>query len=135
MLDLSIAPDPVCRLVGWLGENGLKVRSEQADGSLNQHAVWENDSLRVEVTADRGDWSVAIGTPNMSETFHPDEFEAWIDGFPLAGDLSDLDHQVEFITSRWSQVRAAVVGAPRAEDEVRAIGQDYVRRRFGESRD
>ena len=132
--DLSEAPEPICRLIDWLVGNGLQVTYERADGAFNQFARWENDCLRLEMTADRGEWSVAIGTPDMSETFHPDQFEAWIGDFPLVGDLSALYHQVDFITARWPQIGAAVRKAPRAEEEIREIGRDYVRRRFGETR-
>ena len=135
MLELAEAPDSILRLVRWLGEHGLATAHEQANGRFNQHAVWVGDSLRVELTQDRGVWSVSIGSPTMSETFHPDEFEAWIDGFPLAGDLSGLDHQVEFITERWAEVETALQSSADAESELRAIGQDYVRRRFGEPGD
>lgn len=134
-LDLTAAPDSVRRLVMWLDANGLETAHEEMGGPFNQYAVWVGDSLRVEVTQDRGVWSVAVGTPTMSETFHPDEFEAWIDGFLLAGDLSDLDHQVKFITMRWAEVEAALRASPDAESELRAIGQDFVRRRFGEPGD
>lgn len=135
MLDLASAPAPVRRLVIWLDENGFETTQEQADGPFNQHSVWVGDSLRVEVTQDRGVWSMAVGSPTMSDTYHPDEFEAWIDGFPLAGDLSDLDHQVEFITARWAEVDTSVRASSDAESELRTIGQDYVRRRFGEPGD
>ena len=132
MIELADAPDPVRRLVRWLNERGLEIATEQTGGRFNQHAVWVGGSIRVELTQDRGVWSVAVGSPTMSATYHPDEFEAWIDGFPLAGDLSDLDHQVEFITERWAEVEAALQLSGDAEGALRAIGQDYVRRRFGE---
>lgn len=135
MLDLASAPDSIGRLVRWLDANGLATTREQTEGRFNQYVVWVGDSLRVEVTRDRGVWSIAVGLPSMSETFHSDEFEAWLDGFPLAGELSDIDHQVEFITTRWNEVEIAVLANPDAENEIKAIGQAYVRRRFGEPGD
>lgn len=132
MLDLTSAPPAVGRLVEWLTAQRFDLDREQLGGINNQFARFRRTPLVVEVTADRGDWSVGIGLDTMNATFHPDEWEAWHDHFELAGDLSDLDHQVEFITRRWAGVAGSATRRSGAEAQIRAIGVDFVRRRFGE---
>ena len=68
----------------------------------------------------------------MANTFHPDEWEAWLERRPLRRQLSDLDHQVGFITQRWlyaAYVAATDVAA--AEVALESIGLDWVEWRFG----
>jgi hypothetical protein len=131
VLDLAAAPPSVQRLGEWLNAEGFVVSREQHSGVNNRYAELRDESRRVELTTDRGDWSLAIGIVGMSDTYHPDEWEAWLDGFELAGDLSSLDHQVEFIIERWGEAIAAARMLDDAEAQIRAIGVDYVRRRFG----
>jgi hypothetical protein len=64
-------------------------------------------------------------------TFHPEQWEAWLDGYPLAGELCGIGHQVEFITQRWDTAIERARAHPEAEGEVAAIGDDWVQRRFG----
>jgi hypothetical protein len=132
MLDLISAPSSVHRLVKWLLNEGFRLEREQLGGTNNQFARFCRSPHVVEVTADRGDWSISIGLESMSATYHPDEWEAWHGHFDLAGDLSDLDHQIDFVTKRWFEVAANAGHGSDAEAQIRAIGVDFVRRRFGE---
>lgn len=132
MLDLALAPPAVRRLVEWLLAEGFLLKHEQRAGVSNQFVKFGRRALVVDVTADRGDWSVGIGLDTMSDTYHPDEWEAWLDRFELAGELSDLEHQVEFVTTRWVDAAMSAQRLSDAEQQIRAIGIDYVRRRFGE---
>lgn len=132
MLDLISAPTSVHRLVEWLLNEGFRLEREQLGGTNNQFARFCRSPLVVEVTADRGDWSIGIGLGSMSATYHPDEWEAWHGRFDLAGDLSDLDHQIDFVTTRWLEVAADAGHSSDTEAQIRAIGVDFVRRRFGE---
>ena len=132
MLDLISAPTSVHRLVEWLLNEGFHLEREQLGGTNSQFARFSRRPLVVEVTADRGDWSIGIGLEFMSALYHADEWEAWHGHFELAGDLSDLDHQVDFVTTRWPEVAASAGRSADAEAQIRAIGVDFVRRRFGE---
>lgn len=132
MLDLISAPPSVHRLVEWLRNERFRLEHEQLGGTNNQFARFCRSPLVVEITADRGDWSIGIGLESMSATYHPDEWEAWHGHFDLAGDLSDLDHQIDFVTARWPAVAANARHSSDAEAQIRAIGVDFVRRRLGE---
>lgn len=132
MLDLISAPTSVHRLVEWLLNEDFRLEREQLGGTNNQFVRFCRSPLVVEITVDRGDWSIGIGLESMSATYHPDEWEAWDGLFDLTGDLSDLDHQTDFVTTRWSEVASNARHTPDAEAHIRAIGVDYVRRRFGE---
>lgn len=131
MLDLSLAPPSIVRLVAWLHSEGYSIVSEQRAERNNQFAEYRCGSRVIGLTADRGEWSITGGTSSMTDCFHPDEWEAFLDGFELAGDLSDLDHQVDFVTGRWRDAIRIANQQPGAESELRLIGRDYVRRRFG----
>jgi hypothetical protein len=132
MLDLTSASPSVHRLVEWLLNEVFRLEREQIGGTNNQFARFRRSPLVVDVTADRGDWSIGIGLESMSATYHPDEWEAWQDNFDLADDLSDLDHQIDFVTTRWPDIAANAGHSADAEAQIRAIGVDFVRRRFGE---
>jgi hypothetical protein len=89
-------------------------------------------TLRVEIRFERGEWYLGLGLLAMNNTFHPDEWEAWLERLPLNRHLSDLDHQVQFITQRW--MRAADLAATdvaTTEAALMAIGMDWVECRFG----
>ena len=132
MLELTSAPPTVGRLVEWLTAQRFDLEREQLSGINNQFARFRRTPLVVEITADRGDWSVGLGLDTMDATYHPDEWEAWHNHVELAGDLSDIDHQVEFITTQWAGVAGRAMRRSDAEPQIRAIGVDFVRRRFGE---
>lgn len=129
MLDLSLAPNAIADLVNWLSDRDFRVTDEQESGRNNQYAIFVAGDRTVKVTASRGEWSLGIGL--SGRTFHPEQWEAWLDGYPLAGDLASIEHQVEFITGRWDIAVERVREHPGAEEEVAAIGDDWVERRFG----
>jgi len=131
MLDLSLAPPPIHRLVAWLHSEGCSIVSEQAAGRNDQFAEFRCASRIIGPTADRGEWSITVATAAMTDRFHPDEWEAFLDGFELAGELSDLDHQVDFIVGRWQTAIRKANQEPSAESDLRLIGQGYVHRRLG----
>lgn len=130
-IDREAAPEVIGKLLDWLSDEGFAVVAQQASGRANQFARFTGADRVVTITADRGAWSLSAGLEGMDSEFHPDEWEAWLDGFDLAGELSTLEHQVDFLTSRWSCALAAARTIAHAEDEIRAIGRDYMYRRFG----
>ena len=125
------APPPIRRLCDWLEGCGFAVVAEQSAGPSNQFTQFNRDGDMITVVCDRGAWSLSARAAGMSAEFHPDEWEAWRDGFDLAGELSSLDHQVDFLIDRWSAVVESASRVPGAEDAIREIGRDYVNRRFG----
>jgi hypothetical protein len=129
MIDLSLAPDPISHLVKWLGDRGFVIVEERSSGQNNQYAIFSADDLTVKVTVSQGDWSLGIGL--QGRTFHPDQWEAWFDGYPLAGDLADLEPQVDFIVHRWEKAVERARASAGSEAEIAAIGDDWVERRFG----
>ena len=93
---------------------------------------WVSPTLRVEIRSERGEWYLGLGLLVMNSTYHPDEWEAWFDRLPLNRHLSDLDHQVDFITQRWMYAAdLAVADVATTEAALVAIGIDWVERRFG----
>ena len=130
-MDLTHAPTAIHKLVEWLETNGFSIVRSQQDGPYHQYALFSSGDMRVEVRATRGDWDIGIGLASMSRIYHPDEWEAWFGRFALAGDGSDLDHQVDYIENQWLGAVSRARIDESAEDEIRAIDQDYVWRRFG----
>jgi hypothetical protein len=131
VLDLAKAPVSIHRLVNWLDAQGFTVVSEQSADVFNQFAEFRSGDRRVIVRADRGEWDVPIGLVTMKEDHHPDGWEAYLDGVALGNDVSDLDHQVDFIVTRWQNAIEKASTSPDAEARVRRIEDDDVRRRFG----
>jgi hypothetical protein len=131
MLDLTYAPQAIRELAGWLESEGFSVLDLVASDRFNQYVELYSDPLVVEVTATRGDWDVTLGMRGMSRSYPPDTWEAWLDRLPRAGEPSDLDHQVEFIKSRWAEAMARAKIDPLAERELHEIGEDWVHREFG----
>jgi hypothetical protein len=130
VIDTSDAPEPICVLMGWLDQQGFRVTAHESAGRNNQFAEYVAGRRRVKVTADRGEWSLGLGLVGWGESYDPDEWEAWLDGRPLV-DASALERQVAFITKRWALAIDRASRHPDAEAQVRAIGADYVERRFG----
>jgi hypothetical protein len=129
VLDLSLAPGAIARLVEWLLGNGYEVTEQRSSDPNNQYTIFAAGDLLVKVSATRGEWSLGIGM--WGQTFHPQQWEAWPDGYPLAGDLNSIDRQVEFISQRWGTAVDQARDLPEAKTEVTAIGDDWVKRRFG----
>jgi hypothetical protein len=124
-------PEPILCLLEWLDHGDFEIVEQQSSGSANQYARFKHGGCTVSVSRDRGEWSLSAGMDRMEEEFHPDEWEAWLDGFDLAGELSTLDHQVTFLIERWPEALEKAEADPGAEAEIRDIGRDYVSRRFG----
>jgi hypothetical protein len=58
--------------------------------------------------------------------------EAWLERLPLRRHLSDVNHQVDFITRHWLRAAERAAGdVEGAEVALGAIGLDWVQRRFG----
>jgi hypothetical protein len=132
VLDTSKAPYAVQDLWAWLCSQDFEQVSGQTTGQNNQFVELVSGQRLITISVDRGDWSIAIGASWMNDTYHPDEWAAWIGGFDLAGELSDLENQAAFVKDRWAAAIEAAARKRSAEDEIRRIGLDYVRRRFGE---
>jgi hypothetical protein len=130
MLDLSVAPQAVQRLVAWLQTERFVVMAERRDGRNNQYAEFSRGDLAVRISADRGDWTFGLRTANMTDWFHPCEWESWLDGTEMPVDLCGLDDQVNVITERWID-GLATAEIHSLENNLREIGDSYLKRRFG----
>ena len=133
MIDISNAQSSLRFLQEWLAANDFrKTCSQPALVTSDDYEEWVSETLRVEIKSDRGDWYLGLGLVEMNYTFHPDEWEAWLDRLPLRRHLSDLDHQVDFITRRWMHAAdLAVADVATTEAALVAIGLDWLERRFG----
>lgn len=119
-------------LLQWVHNEGFVITKKQRDGVNDQFAEYSDGRRLVDLTVDRGDWSIGIGLVGMQDTYHPDEWEASTGRFDLAGQPSDLERQVGFITSEWAEAISMTRKDQAAEAQIRAIGVDFMRRRFGE---
>lgn len=128
MVHLSNAPDTIKILSDWLYRRGFAVLEQRADGVHHQLLVLARDQWKVRLLNDRGDWSIAVAFGD-GEWIHPDVWEACLENFPLAGELSGLDHQVEFLQQRLPDMKS--VAGPEVERELRHIGEEYMRRSLG----
>ncbi len=129
MLDTTSAPTAIPKLVAWLHEKGFELGAERSSDRGNQYAVYFKQDQLVKITASRGEWSLGIGM--RGQTFHPEQWEAWLDGYPLNDELAGLDRQVDFITQRWDVAAGQARERAGADAEIAKIGDDWVQRRFG----
>lgn len=129
MMDVSEAPSAIRDLLTWLLGRGFQVSEARVCDPVNQDVVFVSGDRTVRIHATSGDWVLGIGL--YGETFHPEQWEAWLDGAPLAGDLDDLYHQVAFIAYRWQAAIERFREHPDAGREIRAIGDEWAWRRFG----
>ncbi len=129
MLDLSSAPPAIPKLISWLLTKGFVLSEERSSDRSNQYALYLKRDQLVKITASRGEWSLGIGM--WGQTVHPEQWEAWLEGYPLAGELAGLDQQVDFITRRWEAAIEQAQERDGAQSEIAEIGDDWVQRRFG----
>lgn len=127
-MDLSELPSTIKTLFNWLEKTGFTILEERREDSHNQLVVLDREGARVRLLADRSEWSIALSF-SLGEWTHPDVWEAYLDQFPLAGDLSNLDHQVQFLQERMHEMIAAA--NTTVEKELRRIDEEYMRRRLG----
>lgn len=130
MVDHRDAPPAMLKLLGWLEATGLQQSEEQVRDRFNQMAIFDDEHTRVRVVVDRGDWSVGVGITAFDSTFHPDVWEAYLNGLDRAND-SSLEHQVDFLVTRWADARRAAMADADAEGTLRAIDREFVRRLLG----
>jgi hypothetical protein len=110
---------------------GFQEVERRYDDAHNRLVVLEHEECRVRLVAHRGEWSIAVSLSGR-EWIHPDVWESYLDDFPLAGDLSDLDHQVQFLKRRLDELRRH--GSAEVEAELLRTGEEYMRRRLGSGR-
>jgi hypothetical protein len=127
-MDPDDFPENIRGFLRWLEGTGFTVTEERGEGMVNRRVVLGNEELSVEIVADRGEWSIALAF-SPDRWMHPDVWESYLEGFPLAGDPSSLDHQIEFVQRNLSRI--AATASPQVEDELARIGEEYMRRRLG----
>lgn len=111
------------RIVG--SESG---RSQGGDALLEL----VSNTLRVRLTRDRG--QILMSFQPLSSTndwFSPGLLRGMLTGERATGELSALDHQVEFLTDRWAMALQKARTDPGAGAAMREIRRDYVNHRFG----
>jgi hypothetical protein len=133
LIDLSNARLARRVLEEWLTANDFRQnRSQQKSVTSDDYTEWLSTDLRVEIKVDGTQIFLGVGLRAMANTFHPDEWEAWLEGTPLRRHLSDVGHQVDFITRQWLGAAArASADVATAERALEAIGLDWLERRFG----
>ena len=129
-LELNDAPPAVFDLLAWLDSFGLRQTEEHVLDRFNQSALFEDERTRVRIVVDRGDWAMGMGVTAHSSTFHPDVWEAYLDGSEEADD-TPLEHQVEFVVTRWGDAVEATAADDDAETKLQAIDRDSIRRLLG----
>jgi hypothetical protein len=129
-MNVTGMPKPIRELVGWLERDGFHMVEERSDDSYNQLRVLARGPCRIRILVDRGDWSIEIA-PSSGEWMHPDVWEAYLDEFPLAGDLSNLEHQARFLEQRLPEIIQVAEQNPDAEAELLAMDEEYMRRWLG----
>jgi hypothetical protein len=132
MLDLTEAPPEILRLMDWLETEGFAPRAEFVRDHFDQLAKFWAGERPVELMTDRGEWEIRLGSSEMVSSFPPDMWEAWLRRSDLAGDPETLEHQVDFVMGDWSRALALARDTRDAEAQIRALGDDWVRRTFGE---
>jgi hypothetical protein len=116
----------------WLSANAFREVDDAAATARYEATRTLSDTRRVDISFDGGAWSLSLGVSGMANTYHPDEWEAWLDRQPLKWRLSEVEHQVDFIVHRWMHaVELALADVAVAEAEMKAIGLEWVERRFG----
>lgn len=130
------APPEIEDLFRFLIRAGFAKRSERRGGMGGVRMVLEglvpeaegSRSASVEISCDRGSWSLRLRMAGMSEFFHPMVWRARIDGTQI-NDM-DVAAQAGFIKARLQDVAAAVRDDPAIEAALARIGSQYMRRRY-----
>ena len=134
MLDLQRAPESIAPFLDWLERSGFRLveyTQKEPGDFYNQYAVYDRDGVRVVFQVDRGDWGVVVAAPGFDEPRGADVWEAYLDDFEPAGDLSSLEQQIDFLTRRMNEAVRAATDDPTCEAKLKAISLDWGRRRLG----
>lgn len=131
MLDLEDAPAPIGPFLEWMDRAGFRLTKETSRDCYNQYAVYERDGIRFIFQVDRGDWTFAMAAPGFSEPRGADVWEAYLDNYEPAGELSSLEYQIDFITRRMDEALRAAAKDPTCEAKLKAISTDWGRRYLG----
>jgi hypothetical protein len=126
-------PEGIQDFLEWLTSVGFVIEEDLYDPAAfgNRELELSRGDCRIQLLSDRGEWTIGIrASRDALDWSHPDAWVAFLGDFPLAGDLSELDHQTHFIKTRLDEIEA-LAAKPGTIDKVVEIGHDYVEWRFG----
>ena len=83
----------------------------------------------VQISADRGQWTVALRFNGMSRFIDPRVWAAYLDAAPI--DEPDVGQQAGFVATRLVDAAEAVHADPGLEAELVRMGEEYMRRQLG----
>ena len=130
------APPEIEDLFRYLTRAGFATRSNRRGGMGGVRLILEglvpgaeaSQTAWVEISGDRGSWSLRLRMAGMSEFIHPMVWQARLDGTQIHE--MDLAAQVDFVKARLQDVAAAVRGDPAIESGLVRIGSEYMHKRY-----
>ena len=134
-LGMPDTPSVVDELYGLLVSEGFEVVEDRRGGmggmrvTLNGTVLGSADCPRaqVQISADRGRWTVALKFENMSRSIDPRVWAAYLDSLPI--EEPDVSQQATFIGERLVEAAEAVTANPDIEFTLVRLGEDHMRRR------
>jgi hypothetical protein len=140
-LDFPDTPSVVDDLYAVLKSEGFDLVEEQRGGMGGLRVVLRGPvrsadaslDAEVEITADRGNWTVALKFSGMSRFIDPRAWAAHLDGSEI-GEPS-VSEQARFVATRLVDAADALRADPSLEAALVRIGEEHMRRRLGFSRE
>jgi len=115
-LDLSEVPEPVSGLVPTLEAEGFELVAQRGDGTVNRLIELRRGSFGVRITADRGQWWIELGGPDLADWFDPDIWEACLDDVPVEMEPSGLQQRVDVVRARWREAADRLDSSPEIKE-------------------
>lgn len=123
-------PDAIERLLRWTRDVGLLLETEEAGDHLNKVLSYAGNQGALDLTLDRGIWSLALGT-GETDTFHPDVWRVYFNERSLGDPESTLDEQVDFVVRSFSKIGALSEQIDEVEARLDEIDEALARRFLG----
>lgn len=128
-------PEPISALLKILADRHFEIVRENYGSMNGVELVLSGTGQRltstvwVEITGDRGHWSIRVRFDDLTPWTTPAVWEAHLDGTDIRPPNVVAD--AHFVESRLDEAAQEAALHPELEIELERAGREYMRRRFG----